>query len=130
MSTFFTLIVLSVCSVVVIGETDLQNFAQNLIQLLNPNGADSQPNKLLLQLTNGEHLALKSFIGDNSQEKLKLEISFAGTVSISAQRNDQKVVVSTDYLGGLGLQLNANQSNANTIDGKPVDPFLKNIYET
>ncbi|CAG2176805.1 unnamed protein product, partial [Oppiella nova] len=22
------------------------------------------------------------------------------------------------------------QSNANTIDGKPVDPFLKNIYET
>ena len=81
-------------------------------------------------LKTGEHSALKSFVGDNSQDKLKLEISFAGTVSISAQRNDQKVVVSTDYLGGLGLQLNANQSNANTIDGKPVDPFLKNIYET
>ena len=81
-------------------------------------------------LKTGEHSALKSFVGDNSQEKLKLEISFVGTVSISAQRNDQKVVVSTDYLGGLGLQLNANQSNANTIDGKPVDPFLKNIYET
>ena len=74
-SLFYILVVLSVCSVVVIGETDLQNFAQNLIQLyvisytinivfihsfihfinsrLNPNGANSQPNELLLQLTNG-----------------------------------------------------------------------------
>ena len=74
-SLFYVLVVLSVCSVVVFGETDLQNFAQNLIQLyvisyifyivfihsfiyfiisrLNPNGANSQPNELLLQLTNG-----------------------------------------------------------------------------
>ncbi|CAG2176634.1 unnamed protein product [Oppiella nova] len=129
MSSVFSVIVLSVCSVAVIGGTDLQQLTKNLMKSLNPNGADSHPNGLLLQLTNGEQSALKSFVGDNSQEKLKLEISFVGTVSISAQRNDQKVVVSTDYLGGLGLQLNANQSNANTIDGKPVDPFLKNIYE-
>ena len=70
-------------------------------------------------------------MGDNSQESLALEISFAGTVTISAQRNDQKVEVSTDYLGGLARYQNSRLNNDKLFDenSKPVDPFLKNIYE-
>ncbi|CAG2117336.1 unnamed protein product [Medioppia subpectinata] len=69
---------------------------------------------------------------------LALNITFAGTVSISAKASDgrdgHEVKVSTAYLGGLGLLLglNAEQNKAFSLDSEsiPSDPFLKNIYET
>ncbi|CAG2113448.1 unnamed protein product [Medioppia subpectinata] len=66
---------------------------------------------------------------------LALNITFAGTVSISAAGSDGHAVkVSTAYLGGLGLLLGvrAQQNKAFSLDSEsiPSDPFLKNIYET
>ncbi|CAG2121727.1 unnamed protein product [Medioppia subpectinata] len=91
-------------------------------------------NELLIELTKGKHSALNSIMGANSGG-LALNITFAGTVSISAAgSNGHAVKVSTGYLGGLGLLLglNAEQNKAFSLDSEsiPSDPFLKNIYET
>ncbi|CAG2117129.1 unnamed protein product, partial [Medioppia subpectinata] len=104
-----------------------------LFYRLNPNGADINSNSLLIQLVNGKHSSLSSLLGENSEHSFKLNVSFAGVIGVSVQRNnDNPIELSSEYLGGLAIRANANRSNAIEFDAnnKPVNPFLKNIYET
>ncbi|CAG2108558.1 unnamed protein product [Medioppia subpectinata] len=111
-----------------------KSFGKYVNKICLPNGRSIMSNELLIELTKGKHSALNSITGANSGG-LALNITFAGTVSISAAGSDGHAVkVSTAYLGGLGLLLglNAEQNKAFSLDSEsiPSDPFLKNIYET
>ncbi|XP_054157330.1 uncharacterized protein LOC128955684 [Oppia nitens] len=107
-------------------DPQLEALSQNLLQLLNPIGVDSKSHKFLLQLTNGHQLSA------NSSDSLKVILSFEGTLKLNAERNGQKLVLSSQHLGGAVVYSGQKYKTLNgplDRDNKPVDPFLKNIYD-
>ncbi|XP_054158162.1 uncharacterized protein LOC128956444 [Oppia nitens] len=124
---FNTFIILTVISAVITTtDPQLEALAQNFLQLLNPSGVDSKSHEFLLQLTNGHHLSA------NSSDSLKVILSFEGTLKLNAERNGQKLELSSQYLGGAAVYVGQRYTALNgplDSDNKPVDPFLKNIYD-
>ncbi|XP_054158161.1 uncharacterized protein LOC128956443 [Oppia nitens] len=128
MSTFFNIFILLSVMTAVLGTTDpqLEALAQNFLQLLNPSLADSKSHEFLLQLTNGHHLSA------NSSDSLKVILSFEGTLKLNAERNGQKLELLSQHLGGAAVYGGQRYTALNgplDSDNKPVDPFLKNIYD-
>lgn len=56
-------------------------------------------------LISGEHLLGTTLLG-NSSHKLQVNVTFSGTVQVSAQRDNQKVQIKSQWSGGAGLQEN------------------------
>ncbi|XP_054157796.1 uncharacterized protein LOC128956139 [Oppia nitens] len=128
MSAISNIFILLSVMTAVFGTTDpqLEALAQNFLQLLNPSLADSKSHEFLLQLTNGHHLSA------NSSDSLKVILSFEGTLKLNAERNGQKLELLTQHLGGAAVYGGQRYTALNgplDSDNKPVDPFLKNIYD-
>lgn len=75
-------------------------------------------------------------MGKNSSESVGVNVTFSGTINVSASRNKARVTVAKKVKGGAAVRANRNENvetrfiePANVDEDFPVDAFLQEIYE-
>jgi hypothetical protein len=84
----------------------------------------------------GEHISFNLLTGVmNSTEKIRVNVTFSGTVQVSAEFNTKRVAVSSQYGGGAALSVCESESEETKfitpkeVDVEEVNNFLNPLRE-